>query len=98
MEQEFINKYIGEKIRHKRKCMGMTQTDLGDFLGVSTQQISKYEKGIDHINLVNLYRLSRALKTRVNSFLDGMQSSLDNKKKLENINFVKLERYEEKNH
>ena len=42
-KNNFVNKYSGEKIKFFRKQLNMTQKDLGDIIGISFQQIQKYE-------------------------------------------------------
>lgn len=57
-----INTAIGKQIRARRHEIGMTQTELARIVGVSQQQIVKYEKGIGRIPADNLLALSRSLR------------------------------------
>ncbi len=63
-------KAIGELIRHMRKSSGMSQMGLADKIGVSYQQVQKYEKGINKLSLSRLKQISGALGVPVNVFLD----------------------------
>jgi len=58
-----IDAQIGGRIRAMRMDRNMSQNDLGDLLGVSFQQIQKYEKGINRISAVRLHQIATALET-----------------------------------
>lgn len=57
----FVNLEIGKKIRELRLVRGMTQGDLGKLVGITFQQIQKYEKGINSVLVGRLYDLAIAL-------------------------------------
>ena len=63
-------KAIGELIRQIRKSSGMSQMHLADKIGVSYQQVQKYEKGINKLSLSRLKQISGALEVPVSVFLD----------------------------
>ena len=63
-------KAIGELIRQMRKSSGMSQMGLADKIGVSYQQVQKYEKGINKLSLSRLKQISGALGVPVSVFLD----------------------------
>ncbi|MDA8387867.1 MAG: helix-turn-helix transcriptional regulator [Nitrospiraceae bacterium] len=63
-------KAIGELIRQMRKSSGMSQMQLADRIGVSYQQVQKYEKGINKLSLSRLKQISGALEVPVSMFLD----------------------------
>ena len=56
---------IGARIRIRRKCLSMTQSQLAAELGVTFQQLQKYEKGVNRVSGSTLVRLARALDTSV---------------------------------
>lgn len=60
-ELKDINKKIGEQIMRQRRVRGLTQKHIGRMLGVSLQQVQKYEKGISRISAEKLHALSQAL-------------------------------------
>lgn len=62
IEEKDINKIIGLKIKNKRKELNLNQQNLAIFLGITFQQIQKYEKGISKINIEKLYKLMSILK------------------------------------
>ena len=67
-ENILLNKHIGFKIKKRRSLMGFTQADIARLIGVTFQQIHKYEKGINNISASQLYKISSILKTDINYF------------------------------
>ncbi|WP_330169198.1 helix-turn-helix transcriptional regulator [Bartonella grahamii] len=59
---------IGRKIRHRRIAMGLSQKELGRFLGVSFQQIQKYEKGANRIGAGCLLEIAKKLQVPMSFF------------------------------
>jgi len=66
-----IDKHIGERLKEIRKRKGMTQEDLASKLGMTFQQIQKYENGKNRISFSNMVELSRYLGVSLDSFLDS---------------------------
>ena len=62
-------KAMGAKIRRIREAAGLSQTELGDKLGVSYQQVQKYERGASRLSLDTFLRLARALEQPLAVFL-----------------------------
>ncbi|WCR54143.1 MAG: hypothetical protein PG981_001165 [Wolbachia endosymbiont of Ctenocephalides orientis wCori] len=73
-----IDKEIGKKVRELRLVMGMSQDDLGKKVGVTFQQIQKYEKGINRIVVGMLYKLAKALGVTPKDLFPDTNSSSDN--------------------
>jgi transcriptional regulator with XRE-family HTH domain len=71
-----IDKKIGSVIRMQRVKLGMSQTELGDALGVTFQQIQKYEHGANAVASTRISDLCRALETTPND-LFGVSSKMD---------------------
>ena len=65
-----------------RSWRGLSQDDLGKAIGVTFQQIQKYEKGINRMSASTLYRLSRALDVPVIEFFAGLEGVLPDTKHL----------------
>jgi transcriptional regulator with XRE-family HTH domain len=65
---------IGRRIRARRIAQGMSQTALGHRLGVTFQQVQKYEKGINRVGAGRLVRVADALDVPVSFFFGGTQS------------------------
>ena len=62
---------IGEKIRNMRKAAAMSQQRLGDKIGVSYQQIQKYEKGASNLSVPRLMQIAEVFGVPPESFLHG---------------------------
>ncbi len=65
-----IDRHIGARIRHRRSELGLTQGDLGDVIGLSYQQIQKYETATSRCSAGKLYELAVALGVEVSYFFD----------------------------
>ncbi len=52
-----IDGHVGARVRQRRTLLGMSQTDLGDTLGLSFQQVQKYENGTNRISASRLFDL-----------------------------------------
>lgn len=65
-----IDRYIGERIRRRRTMLGMTQDDLAAALGVSYQQIQKYETAANRISAGRLYAIAQRLGVEISYFFD----------------------------
>lgn len=66
-----IDKEIGKKIRLARLNAELSQDDLGRLIGVTFQQVQKYELGTNRLSIGRLLDISRALNVNVTHFLDG---------------------------
>ena len=71
-----IDKKIGEKIKQIRKSLGLSQIELAERVGVSFQQIQKYEKGASKISAFRLHQISEALGTDIATFFEPEKSAL----------------------
>ncbi len=59
-----VDVHAGERVQLRRKLLGMTQTDLADAIGLTFQQVQKYERGANRISASRLCDLSRVGWTR----------------------------------
>ena len=64
---------VGQAIRERRKVLGMSQEELAGALGVSFQQVQKYERGANRISASTLYKTSIALKAPIEVFFEGIE-------------------------
>lgn len=71
MESIDLDSFIGKKVKKKRSELGMSQGKLGKFLGVSFQQIQKYENGKNRISASTLLQISRILGVDFSYFIEG---------------------------
>ena len=69
-----IDIHVGTRVRLRRTLLGMSQEKLGDALGLTFQQVQKYERGANRIGASRLYDLSRVLDVPVSFFFDGTPS------------------------
>lgn len=65
-----IDIHVGSRVRFRRMLLGMSQEKLGERLGLTFQQVQKYEKGINRIGASRLFELSRVLGVPVQFFYD----------------------------
>jgi len=65
-----IDVHVGSRVRLRRTMLGMSQEKLGENLGITFQQIQKYEKGANRIGASRLYEISTVLGTPVSFFFD----------------------------
>ncbi|TVR79764.1 MAG: XRE family transcriptional regulator [Rhodospirillales bacterium] len=69
-----IDRYVGTRIRGRRVGLRISQTKLGHAIGVTFQQIQKYESGTNRVGASNLYRIARALGVDVSFFFEGLNA------------------------
>ena len=65
---------VGNRVRELRTRAGMSQTDLGVKLGVSFQQVQKYEKGVNRMGASRLIQICDALEVPITDLFDGISS------------------------
>jgi transcriptional regulator with XRE-family HTH domain len=66
-----IDKHVGSRVRMRRMMLGMSQEKLGNALGLTFQQVQKYEKGTNRIGASRLQQISQILQVPVSFFFDG---------------------------
>ncbi|KXJ56545.1 MAG: transcriptional regulator [Thalassospira sp. Nap_22] len=71
-----IDVHVGSRVRLRRTLLGMSQEKLGDALGLTFQQIQKYERGANRVGASRLYDISRALEVPVSFFFDDMPAEI----------------------
>lgn len=70
MNERLIDKKIGLKIKQIRKSWGLSQSELAERIGISFQQIQKYEKGSTRISVMRLMEISKALGVNITAFFE----------------------------
>src|ERR1700749_4595042 len=65
------DKHVGARVRMRRMMLGMSQEKLGDSLGLTFQQVQKYEKGTNRIGASRLQQISQILQVPVSFFFEG---------------------------
>ena len=66
-----IDKHVGSRVRMRRMMLGMSQEKLGDALGLTFQQVQKYEKGTNRIGASRLQQISNILQVTPAFFFEG---------------------------
>jgi len=69
---QHVDGEIGSRIRLRRAMLGLSQKQLGDAIGLTPQQVQKYEKGINRIAASTLFIVAEALNVPVSFFFDEM--------------------------
>jgi transcriptional regulator with XRE-family HTH domain len=65
------DKYVGSRVRMRRLMLGLSQTKLGDALGLTFQQVQKYEKGTNRVSASRLQQISEILQVEIPFFFEG---------------------------
>ena len=67
-----VDVHVGTRIRMQRQILKKSQEDLGDALGVTFQQVQKYERGTNRVGSSRLYDISKALGVSISFFFEGL--------------------------
>jgi len=71
-----VDIHVGSRVRLRRTLLGLSQEKLGEAIGLTFQQIQKYERGANRIGSSRLYDLSRVLDVPISFFYDDMNDDL----------------------
>ena len=63
--------HVGARVRMRRMMLGMSQTELGDAVGVTFQQVQKYEKGTNRVSASRMQQFAKILDVPISYFFDG---------------------------
>ncbi len=69
-----VDVHVGARIRLRRTLLGMSQEKLGEGVGLTFQQIQKYEKGTNRVSASRLYQFGQALNVPVSFLFDALDS------------------------
>jgi transcriptional regulator with XRE-family HTH domain len=72
-----VDRHVGALIRVKRRALGISQSDLADALGVTFQQVQKYERGTNRVSSSKLYEIAHKLDTPLSAFFEGLDGPRD---------------------
>ena len=86
-----VDAHVGGRVRMRRTILGMSQTNLAESLGLSFQQVQKYESGMNRIGSSRLWELSGVLDVPVIYFFEGLEAgnSEDVSAKTETLKLVR---------
>ena len=73
-----IDRIVGQRLRWRRRELKLTQEQLGEKLGLTFQQVQKYEKGVNRISAGRLFEIARALGITITYFYEGVDDLLAN--------------------
>lgn len=71
-----IDVHVGARVRLRRTLLGLSQEKLGDAIGLTFQQVQKYERGANHIGASRLFDLSRVLDVPISFFYEDMNDDV----------------------
>ncbi|MDD3370873.1 MAG: response regulator [Alphaproteobacteria bacterium] len=78
---KILDKFVGQKIRERRKALGLTQAELADLLGLSHQQVQRYESGENTISMACVLTIARALNVKPEHFYENAPPSQEDERK-----------------
>lgn len=70
-----MDRHVGARLRERRMMLGLTQNDLAQRVGITYQQLHKYEQAINRISAGRLYRCSQELNVPIDFFFEHMGGS-----------------------
>ncbi len=73
-----IDLHVGARIRTRRKILGVSQEKLAESLGLTFQQVQKYERGANRVSASKLYEIAAALQTQIAYFFEGLADPAEN--------------------
>ena len=70
-----VDRHVGMRVRLRRTLLGLSQEKLAGALGLTFQQVQKYERGANRVSASKLYEMARALGVPISFFFEGMQAN-----------------------
>ncbi len=68
-----VDVHVGQRVRQRRCLAGMTLQELGDRVGIKSQQIQKYETGANRIGASRMWDIAAAMEVPVSFFFEGLE-------------------------
>lgn len=72
-----IDEVVGARIRALRMSHGLSQSGLADLVGITFQQIQKYETGVNRVSASRLWDIARAMRVPVSYFFEGIEAAAE---------------------
>jgi transcriptional regulator with XRE-family HTH domain len=69
-----VDAHVGARLRQRRMLLGISQEQLAEMLGLTFQQVQKYERGTNRVSASRLFQLARALDTPITWFFEDIES------------------------
>ena len=76
-----IDQHVGARLRLRRSLLDMSQSELGEKLGVTFQQVQKYERGTNRVSASRLFHVARVMDVPISYFFEGLDSEGDSQLK-----------------
>jgi transcriptional regulator with XRE-family HTH domain len=76
-DPNYVDAHVGSRVRMRRQLIGMSQEKLGDLLGITFQQVQKYERGANRVSASRLHHMSKVLGVAIQFFFDGLPEERD---------------------
>ena len=73
-----VDKHVGKQLRSRRTLLGLSQEKLAEFIGVTFQQVQKYERGTNRVSASRLYSFSKILDVSIDYFYEGLERATSN--------------------
>ncbi|OGN49390.1 MAG: transcriptional regulator [Caulobacterales bacterium RIFOXYB1_FULL_67_16] len=70
-----VDRHVGRRVQEKRLDLGLTQTALARAVGVSFQQVQKYEKGTNRVSASKLFEMAEFMKVEIPFFFQGLKEA-----------------------
>ena len=70
-----IDKHVGKQLKNRRTLLGMSQEKLAESVGVTFQQVQKYERGTNRVSASRLFSFSKILGVSIDFFYDGIENA-----------------------
>ncbi len=70
-----VDMHVGARVRMRRRFLGLTQQALAESLGLTFQQVQKYERGSNRISASKLFAIAEALEVPISYFFDGLEET-----------------------
>ncbi len=71
-----IDVYVGARVKMRRTLLGMSQEKLGEAIGLTFQQVQKYERGLNRISASRLFDISKVLEVPIGFFFEEMDDQV----------------------
>ncbi len=77
-----VDIHVGQRVRQRRRLLGMTQQELGDSAGITFQQLQKYESGTNRISASRMWDIAAVMEVPVSFFFEGLDGQASDMGKL----------------
>jgi len=81
-----VDVHVGTRIRVRRKALGVSQAKLADDLGLTFQQVQKYERGVNRVSSSKLYEIAASLQVPVQYFFEGLADPAERGQSSKDVN------------